>query len=81
MDEEALADGLEAGRVSGVAFDVFEKEPPAVGNRLFKHPRSVFAPHLGGSTADAQRRVATDVAESIGIALVRGEVRDAVNVL
>jgi len=80
VDEEALADALEAGKVTGVAFDVFEKEPPSVQHRLFKHPRSVFAPHLGGSTADAQLRVATDVAESIGLALVRGEIRDAVNV-
>jgi phosphoglycerate dehydrogenase-like enzyme len=40
----------------------------------------VFTPHLGGQTADAQRRVATDVAESIGMALARGEIRDAVNV-
>ena len=77
MDENALADALEAGKVSGVAFDVFEKEPPGA-NRLFKHPRSVFAPHLGGTTVDAQRRVATDVAESIGMALARGEIRDAV---
>jgi D-3-phosphoglycerate dehydrogenase / 2-oxoglutarate reductase len=81
VDEEALADALEAGKVSGVAFDVYEKEPPSARHRLFKHPRSVFAPHLGGSTAEAQLRVATDVAESIGMALVRGEVRDGVNVV
>jgi hypothetical protein len=30
---------------------------------------------------DAQRRVATDVAESIGLALSGGEIRDAVNVV
>jgi len=66
--------------VSGVALDVFEKEPPGAGHRLFKHPRAVFSPHLGGQTVDAQRRVATDVAESIGLALSGGEIRDAVNV-
>jgi D-3-phosphoglycerate dehydrogenase len=79
VDEEALADALEAGKVAGVAFDVFEKEPPGAEHRLLKHRRCVFAPHLGGQTADAQRRVATDVAESIGLALSRGEIRDAVN--
>jgi phosphoglycerate dehydrogenase-like enzyme len=39
----------------------------------------VFTPHLGGQTVDAQRRVATDVAESVGMALSGGEIRDAVN--
>lgn len=79
IDEHALADALDGGKVSGVALDVFEQEPPSPDNRLFKHPRTVFAPHLGGQTVDAQRRVATDVAESIGIALSGGEIRDAVN--
>ncbi len=78
VDENALADALDAGHVAGVALDVFEKEPPGA-NRLLGHPRSVFAPHLGAATIDAQRRVATDVAESIGLALARGEIRDAVN--
>ncbi len=78
VDEGALADALESGQVAGVALDVFEKEPPG-SSRLLAHPRSVFAPHLGAATIDAQRRVATDVAESIGLALARGEIRDAVN--
>jgi phosphoglycerate dehydrogenase-like enzyme len=39
----------------------------------------VFTPHLGAATIDAQRRVATDVAESIGLALSKGQIRDAVN--
>ena len=78
IDEDALADALDAGRVAGVALDVFEQEPPRE-SRLFRHPRSVFSPHLGGHTVDAQRRVATDVAESIGMALSGGEIRDAVN--
>jgi D-3-phosphoglycerate dehydrogenase len=81
IDEHALADALDGGKVSGVALDVFEKEPPGPGHRLYKHPRAVFSPHLGGQTVDAQRRVATDVAESIGIALSGGEIRDAVNVV
>ena len=78
VDEAALADALDSGHVAAVALDVFEKEPPGK-NRLLAHPRSVFTPHLGAATADAQRRVATDVAESIGLALARGEIRDAVN--
>lgn len=78
VDENALADALDSGQVAAAAFDVFEREPPG-DHRLFRHPRSVFTPHLGAATTDAQRRVATDVAESIGLALTRGEIRDAVN--
>jgi D-3-phosphoglycerate dehydrogenase len=78
VDEDALVAALDAGRVSAVALDVYADEPPGA-HRLFGHPRSVFTPHLGALTIDAQRRVATDVAESIGLALTRGEIRDAVN--
>ncbi len=79
IDETALADALDGGKVSGAALDVFQQEPPARDHRLFKHPRVVVSPHLGGQTVDAQRRVATDVAESVGMALSGGEIRDAVN--
>ncbi len=78
VDENALADALDSGHVFAVAMDVFENEPPGA-SRLLRHPRSVFTPHLGAVTAEAQQRVATDVAESIGLALSRGEIRDAVN--
>ncbi|HEX6791575.1 MAG TPA: hydroxyacid dehydrogenase [Candidatus Krumholzibacteria bacterium] len=81
IEENALADALDGGKVSGAALDVFEKEPPGPEHRLYRHPRVVLTPHLGGQTVDAQRRVATDVAESIGIALTSGEIRDAVNVV
>jgi D-3-phosphoglycerate dehydrogenase / 2-oxoglutarate reductase len=78
IDETALADALDSGKVRAAAVDVFSTEPPGK-SRLFSHPRSVFTPHLGAATLDAQRRVATDVAESIALALSRGEIRDAVN--
>jgi D-3-phosphoglycerate dehydrogenase len=78
VDEHALLAALDAGKVRAVALDVFEHEPPG-DHPLLRHPRSVFTPHLGSVTAEAQRRVATDVAESIGLALTRGEIRDAVN--
>jgi D-3-phosphoglycerate dehydrogenase len=78
VDEAALIAALDAGKVRAVAMDVFEKEPPG-DSALLRHPRSVFTPHLGAATLDAQQRVATDVAESIGLALTRGQIRDAVN--
>ncbi|MGQ9573110.1 MAG: phosphoglycerate dehydrogenase [Dehalococcoidia bacterium] len=78
IDEEALYQAIEEGRIAGAAVDVFTKEP-AVGNKLAESERIVVTPHLGASTAEAQERVAVDVAEQI-IAHFRGEpVRYAVN--
>jgi len=78
MDEAAVAAALESGKVAGVAFDVFENEPPG-SHPLFGHERSVFTPHLGAATGDAQIRVAIDAARNVANALSKGEIRDAVN--
>jgi D-3-phosphoglycerate dehydrogenase len=78
IDEQALADALREGRVAGAAIDVFSTEP-AIGNPLLTAPNLVSTPHLGASTAEAQERVAVDVAEQIG-SVLRGEpARYAVN--
>jgi len=69
---------LREGRVAAAAVDVFTEEP-AVGNPLLQAPNLVSTPHLGASTAEAQERVAVDVAEQI-CAVLRGEpARYAVN--
>ncbi len=78
VDEDALAAALESGKVAAVGVDVFENEPPGK-SALFAHERSVFTPHLGAATAEAQLRVAIDVAKSVAEALSGGEIRDAVN--
>ncbi len=71
VDEAALAKALEEGRLAGAALDVFEEEP-VVSHPLFEMERTVVTPHLGASTAEAQERVAQDVAEEI-IAVLKGE--------
>jgi len=78
VDEDALAEALASGKVAAVGLDVYQDEPP--GNHpLFAHPRSVFTPHIGAATVEAQLRVATDVAEAVAEALTHGVLRDAVN--
>lgn len=78
VDEDALLAALESGKVAAAGLDVYASEPP--GNHpLFSHPRSVFTPHLGAATAEAQLRVATDVARAVADALATGTIRDAVN--
>ena len=53
IDEDALADALEAGRLAGAACDVFQIEPDA-NPRLVALPTFLGTPHIGGSTQEAQ---------------------------
>lgn len=65
VDEKAVLNAIESGKLAGAAFDVFEKEPPVFPNPLFTHPKIVCAPHLGASTHEAQERVALTAAQQI----------------
>ena len=71
IEEAALAEAVRAGRVAGAAVDVFTKEPPDDWS-LAQTPGIIVTPHLGASTAEAQERVAVDVAEQI-LCVLAGE--------
>ena len=79
IDEEALAEAVRSGHVRGAGVDVFAKEP-TTESPLFDLPQVIVTPHLGASTAEAQDRAGTDVAESVKLALAGEFVPDAVNV-
>ena len=79
VDEDALAEAIESGRIAGAALDVFADEP-ITESPLFALPQVVVTPHLGASTREAQDKAGIDVAEAVAGAL-RGElVLSAVNV-
>ena len=46
IDEDALADALDAGKLAGAALDVLTDEPPGPSNRLLRHPRTLVTPHI-----------------------------------
>jgi D-3-phosphoglycerate dehydrogenase len=78
INEAALEKALREGWIAGAAVDVFVKEP-ITDHPLFKAENIVVTPHLGASTAEAQERVAVDVAEQV-LAVLAGEpARYAVN--
>lgn len=79
VDEEALADALESGKVAAAGLDVFLEEPLAGDSRLRQFDRLVMTPHLGASTLEAQENVGYEVAVSIHEALKGGYVRNAIN--
>jgi D-3-phosphoglycerate dehydrogenase len=79
IDEGALKDALESGKVGGAALDVF-KEEPMTENELFSNPKVVVTPHLGASTAEATDRAGYQSAEQVVAALSDGVVSTAVNI-
>lgn len=64
INEVALIDFIESGKVAGAALDVFEKEPtPEV--LLLMNPALSLSPHVGGNTVDAQEKIGVELAEQI----------------
>lgn len=49
IDEDALADSLESGRLAGAALDVFAKEPLPKDNRLWNTKNLIITPHVAGN--------------------------------
>jgi D-3-phosphoglycerate dehydrogenase len=60
IDEKALIDALKSGKISLAGLDVFEEEPPAKDNPLFKLDNAVVSPHIGFHTIEAAKRC-TDI--------------------
>ena len=81
VDESALAEALENGRVGGAILDVFSEEPLPSSSRLRKLDNVILTPHLGASTAEGQRNVAVDVCSAVRDALLNGELSRAINVV
>jgi D-3-phosphoglycerate dehydrogenase len=79
IDENALADAIEAGHIAGAAIDVFVNEPLKPEDRLPKLKQVLCTPHLGASTDEAQENVAVEAAELISAFLVKNEISSAVN--
>jgi D-3-phosphoglycerate dehydrogenase len=78
VDEKALKAALDSGHLAGAALDVFEEEP-AKSNILFGSDKLVATPHLGASTAEAQEKVALQIAEQISDYLLTGAITNALN--
>ena len=79
IDEVALVEAVESGRLAGAALDVFVDEPLQADSPLRSTERIILTPHLGASTVEAQERVAVEICESVLNALTTGDVGGAVN--
>lgn len=64
VDESALLEALDSGKISGAGIDVFESEPNT-NETLVNHPRVSCTPHIGASTCEAQERIGDEVVSVI----------------
>lgn len=78
VDEEALVDALEDGRLGGYAADVFACEdwglpdhPREIPPALLAHPRTLFTPHLGSAVSRVRLAIEHRAADNI-IAVLQG---------
>lgn len=60
VDEEALIDGLDSGKLAGAAIDVYMNEPKP-NSMLFDHDKVSVTPHIGASTKEAQIKIGEEI--------------------
>jgi D-3-phosphoglycerate dehydrogenase / 2-oxoglutarate reductase len=64
VDEKALIDGIESGKIRAAALDVFENEPtPEMA--LLMNEKLSLSPHVGGNTVEAQERIGVELADIV----------------
>ena len=77
IDELALADALNQGRIAGAALDVFSAEPLPQDHPLYQTPTTLLTPHLAGITQESMIRMSLHAAQGI-LAVLQGNRPDHV---
>ena len=83
VDVDALAKGIESGRIQGASIDVFPEEPLS-NSHPFESPlkgkrNTILTPHIGGSTLEAQENIADFVPNKIMEYINTGTTTNSVN--
>jgi len=79
VDEGALAAALVSGQLAGAGLDAYEREPLPSDSALRTAPNIVLTPHIGASTAEAQREVSRQIAVAVRDALLSADYQAALN--
>lgn len=64
VDEKALLDALNSGKVRSAGLDVYADEP-ASNTELYSHPMVSCTPHIGAATGEAQKRIGAEIVDII----------------
>lgn len=64
IDEDALIEALDSGKVAAAALDVFTEEP-CKNEKLLNHPKISLTPHIGAATKEAQQRIGEEIVNII----------------
>ncbi len=78
INEDALVNALRSGKVGAAAIDVYSEEPPK-NNPLIGMSHVLHTPHLGASTVEAQRDVATQISDQVIDALRGVDFKNTIN--
>lgn len=65
VDEKALVEALESGRVGAAGLDVFDDEPPSPDNPLLAFDQLVLSPHIAGLTRECGERMAVASVQNV----------------
>lgn len=77
VDEKALAEALDSGRIHAAGLDVLSSEPPAADNPLLTARNCFITPHLGWATKEARERLLRIAADNLR-GFITGDVRNNV---
>ena len=69
VDEGAIIEALDAGKLSTYATDVFSTEPPDPASPLFRHERIIVSPHIGALTEESVQRATRKAVKNLLSAL------------
>lgn len=79
IDEAALIRNLNNHKIGHVALDVFHNEPEGVNFDLIDLPSVTATPHIGGSTFEAQERIALNTAKTLVNFILHNDRRNQIN--
>lgn len=75
IDQNALVDAMDDGRISVAALDVYDEAHSSAGDRLLTSRNAILTPHLGGTTGTALERTAVEIAQKV-IDVLRGTITE-----